>query len=232
MVYGISLGRLIADRCPGCDGVTDSGFCSGCQDDFVRIDNACGLCGLGRPVVACPRNRHSWHLDHIIAPFDYVDPLRSQVQRLKFGGQRRLGRALGELLASALVAAPETRSVDALVAVPLHRRRLLERGYNQAFELARPVAAALGVPLLRRGITRLRATVAQSSLPARSRYTNLRGAFRVERELRDQHLGIVDDVLTTGATLNGLASALKAAGARRVDGWTIARALLRQDAMM
>ena len=161
----------------------------------------------------------------MIAPFDYVEPLRQQIQGLKFGGQRRLGRALGELLASVVAADPNTRRCDAIIAVPLHRSRLLERGYNQAIELARPIAAALDLPLLRSGIERRRATAAQSLLPARDRYANLRGAFRIARDVRNRDLSVVDDVLTTGATLNALAAALKAAGANSVRGWTIARAL-------
>lgn len=224
MVYRISLGPLVADRCPGCNLVTASGFCDGCRGDFRRVDDPCPYCGLARRVAACPREHAVWSLDRVIAPFDYVEPLRSHMQRFKFAGQRRLGRALGELLASVLAADPATRRVDALVAVPLHRRRFIERGYNQAFELARPIAAALGVPLLRGGIRRRRATAAQSLLSARARYSNLHDAFGITRDVRSLNLGIIDDVLTTGATLNALAAALKRAGAARVDGWTISRA--------
>ena len=224
MVYRLSLGRLLADRCPGCDVTTQSGFCAECIADFARIDDPCPLCGLETAVSGCPRDSARWSLDRVVAPFDYVEPLRIHVQRLKFAGQRRLGRALGELLATHISAIPAARHVDAIAAVPLHRSRLLVRGYNQAFELARPIAAALRLPLLRAGIGRRRATAAQSSLTAEARYANVRDAFEISRDVHGIRIGLVDDVLTTGATLNALAEALKRAGATHVDGWTIARA--------
>ena len=223
MVYRLSLGRLLADRCPGCDVTTLSGFCADCVADFVGIDDPCPLGGLDSAVSGCPRDSARWSLDRVVAPFDYVEPLRIHVQRLKFAGQRRLGRALGALFAAQISAMPAAPNAGAIVAVPLHRSRLLERGYNQAFELARPIAAELCLPLLRAGIGRRRATAAQSSLTAEARHANVRDAFEVSRDIRGVHVAIVDDVLTTGATLNALAAALKRAGASRVDGWTIAR---------
>lgn len=225
MVYKTPLAQLVPDRCPGCNAATASGFCSGCRDDFVRIDDPCPACGLDRPVARCPRDRACWSVDRVIAPFDYVEPLQGHLKRLKFAGARRLGRALGELLAVALVPRSEPHAVDAIVAVPMHRHRLLERGYNQARELARPIATAVGVPLLHAGIARRRPTIAQSRLAARLRFANLRDAFVVTRNVHDRKLAIVDDVLTTGATVNALAAALKRAGAIRVDAWTLARAL-------
>jgi len=225
MVYGDLLARLIPDRCPGCDARTSSGFCRGCRADFVPVEDPCPSCGLACPVAVCPRERAPWSLDAVVAPYDYVEPVRGHLKRLKFARERRLGRALGEALAAVLAVHPTTPDIDTIIAVPLHRRRLLERGYNQAAEIAYPVAAALRVPLLRTGISRSRATAAQSLLTAAARHTNLRGAFVVSRDVRGRQVGIVDDVLTTGATLNALAAALKSAGAERVVGWTIARSL-------
>ena len=225
MVYGHLLARLIPDRCPGCDMRTASGFCRGCRTDFIAVKDPCPYCGLARPVAVCPRERAPWSLDAVVAPYAYVEPVRGHLKRLKFARERRLGRALGEALAAVLAVHPATTPIDAIVAVPLHRRRLLVRGYNQAAEIAYPIAAALRVPLLRTGIARSRATAAQSRLTAASRYTNLRGAFVVSRDVRGRHVGIVDDVLTTGATLNALAAALQDAGAERIVGWTIARSL-------
>jgi len=225
MVYGDLLARLIPDRCPGCDARTASGFCGGCRADFVTVEDPCPYCGLDRPVAVCPRKRAPWNVDAVVAPYDYIEPLRGYIKRLKFAGERRLGRALGGALASVLAAHPTATRVDAVVAVPIHRSRLLERGYNQASEIAYPVATALGLPLLRIGVERCRPTAAQSRLTADARDANLRGAFVVRRDVRGRHVGIVDDVLTTGATLNALASALREAGAERIVGWTIARSL-------
>ena len=147
------------------------------------------ICGLDAAVQRAARVTRPVGISTVsIAPFDYVEPLRIHVQRLKFAGQRRLGRALGELLAGQISATPAARHVDVIAAVPLHRSRLLERGYNQAFELARPIAAELRLPLLRAGIGRRRATAAQSRLTAEARYANVRDAFEVSRDVRGIHV--------------------------------------------
>lgn len=126
------------------------------------------------------------------------------------------------MLAATLTEPP---SIDALIAVPLHARRLRERGYNQAFEIARPVARALGLPLLAAGIVRTRSVDPQAQLAAHERVANMRGAFRVRLRLAGRRIALIDDVITTGATLNSLAEALERAGAEHVEGWAVARTL-------
>ncbi len=134
-----------------------------------------------------------------------------------------MGRALGLLLAEALQRGEPEEDVHALVPVPLHRRRLIERGFNQAFEIARPLAAATGKPLLVRGIHRQVNTQPQSLLAAHERSGNLRSAFRIRGNLKGMTVVIVDDVITTGATVNALAAALREAGASEVHAWALAR---------
>jgi len=113
---------------------------------------------------------------------------------------------------------------DALVPLPLHRARLRSRGYDQALELSRPLAQAFGLPLLDRALVRRRATPAQSRLDAAARRRNLRGAFDADPAVvLPPHVAIVDDVVTTGATLHAAARALRRAGAQRVDAWVCAR---------
>ncbi len=136
-----------------------------------------------------------------------------------------MGRALGQMLEDQVRGRAAAAEVDALVPVPLHRKRLLERGFNQAFEIARPVAAGTGLPLLSRGIFRHADTQPQTLLAARDRHANLRGAFRVGRDLQGMHVAIIDDVITTGATVNALAASLRNAGAIEVHAWALARAL-------
>jgi ComF family protein len=112
----------------------------------------------------------------------------------------------------------------AVVPVPLHRARLRQRGYDQALELARPLARALGLPLLDHALTRTRATAPQSQLDAAQRRLNLQRAFEVRGNVMlPAHVVLVDDVMTTGATLHAAAVALKRAGAQRVDAWVCAR---------
>ena len=134
-----------------------------------------------------------------------------------------MGRALGLLLVEVLEGRGLTGEVDALVPVPLHRRRLIERGFNQAFEIARPVAAATGLPLMIRGIHRHVNTQPQSLLAAHERYRNMRSAFSIRRNLKGLNVAIVDDVITTGATVNTLATSLREAGAREIHAWALAR---------
>jgi ComF family protein len=112
---------------------------------------------------------------------------------------------------------------QALVPVPLHVSRLRQRGFNQSIELFLPVARAMGIPLLREVVIRHRATSSQVGLSRSQRRRNLRGAF-VVRESLPEHVAIVDDVVTTGTTVNELARVLRRAGVERIDVWSVARA--------
>ncbi len=134
------------------------------------IDDPCPICGLPRPVLACPHNAH-WYVDTVFAPFQYSPPLAHHIHALKFNGARKLGRALSLLMAEVVDSA--AAEVDALIAVPLHRRRLRHRGYNQATEIARCLSAELGLPLITRGVERNRVTSPQIALGAPGRRENL-----------------------------------------------------------
>lgn len=162
-----------------------------------------------------------WDVDAVVAPFSYESPLDHYLHALKYRGARSLGRAFA-LLAAPALREPDFR-VDALVAVPLHRARHYERGYNQAQEIARTLARMLGVPALVRGIERRAATPAQAGQGALARRASVARAFRVERPLTGRSIAIVDDIVTTGATVNALAAELKAAGAARCLAFAAAR---------
>jgi ComF family protein len=155
--------------------------------------------------------------------------------RLKFHDDLAAGRLLAELMAEAL-AAPCERPLDgsatrpdALIPLPLHSRRLRARGYDQALELARPLSRTLEIPLRADVLHRVRDTAPQSRLDAVARRKNLRGAFaanvgaiaHASTPLR--HVALIDDVMTTGATLHAAADALRRAGIARVDAWVCAR---------
>ncbi|MGI9257939.1 MAG: ComF family protein [Gammaproteobacteria bacterium] len=148
----------------------------------------------------------------------------SQIHALKFASRRNLGRALGLILAKYLQSGFDI-DVDAVIPIPLHTRRLRERGYNQALEIARPVAASLRLPLRIAGIRRIVATEPLAELDADSRRRNVAGAFSITRNVEGLRIAIVDDVLTTGATANALAAELLEAGAEHVEAWAVARAL-------
>jgi ComF family protein len=205
------LRTLFVESCPGCGGSTRCGFCPACAGEFTRVREPCTRCGLGRPVAKCPRSAAPWHVDTVLAPFAYAPPLDHYVLALKYARARALGRALGLLLVD--TAAPARHDLDALVAVPLHRARLRERGYNQAIEIARTLARELALPLLLRGIERHAHGGSQIGQTANQRRAAVARAFLVRRDVAGARLAIVDDVLTTGATVNALAAELKAAGA-------------------
>jgi len=171
----------------------------------------CGRCG-DRPPFAATR-----------AAYLYAPPLDRLVQELKFAGRLGHARLLGELLAAHLQAVG-TPPPEMVIPVPLHPRRLRTRGYNQARELARPVARRLDVPLCAHAARRLRDTAAQSDLDAAARRRNVRGAFAVDAGVAGRRVALVDDVVTTGNTVTELARALVAAGAERVEVWCLARA--------
>ena len=185
----------------------------------------CPRCALAQPVRRCPRDNNVWQVTSIIAPLCYEFPLTTQIHALKFSSARSFGRALGLMLAEHLRGRLEAEAIDALVAVPLHRHRLVERGYNQALEIARPVAAELKLPLLIAGVTRTLPTRPQSELDLHERQASVTGVFSVSRKLHGRHVAIVDDVITTGATVNSLAGALRLAGAVEVQAWAVARTL-------
>lgn len=153
--------------------------------------------------------------DRLIALWSYRPPLDSVVRGLKFGRLDYLGRHLAAALAGEL--GPRLTGCDRVVPVPLHWRRRLARGYNQAERIARPLADRLGLPCVQ-ALARRRATPPQSLLGREKRLANLRKAFHVSdpKRVRDLSILLVDDVATTGATLDAAATALKKAGAAAV----------------
>ncbi len=141
---------------------------------------------------------------------------------MKFKGHLAIAREFGALLARR-VSTHQALTPQCLVPVPLHRARLTTRGFNQALEIARPVAKALSIPLDFTSCSRARNTAAQTVLPAKQRARNVRGAFRVRKPLPFKHVAIVDDVITTGHTAAALARALRRTGIKQVDLWVCAR---------
>ena len=201
-------------------------LCEGCRDDLPWLESACPRCALplapGSPEGCCAAClAQPPALDGCHALFAYQAPVDRWIHALKFRDDLATGRLLGLLLAGRL---PQPAAGARLLPVPLHPRRLRERGYNQAAEIIRPLLQRCWLSS-RCGCYRKRHTDAQSALPAHHRRDNLQGAFAVRRRPHGEHILLIDDVMTTGSTLNELAGTLKAAGAERVDAWVIARTL-------
>ena len=156
-----------------------------------------------------------------VAPLAYEFPVDAAIKALKFKRRLWYGPALAQLARRHIDALP--RDIDAVLPVPLHWRRQWRRGFNQAREIARPIARQLGVPLIG-GVRRIRATRPQSGLSAGERRRNLKGAFVARGSCKARHALIVDDVITTGATIGQLARAVLDSGADNVSALAVPRA--------
>lgn len=218
---------LLPRRCLLCGAPGQQGLdlCGGCAAELPRNDPCCPRCALPIAIPAplcgsCQRRPPPW--ERAIVPYRYAFPLDRLETRFKFGGELASGALLSALW---LRAAKPASLPQAIVPVPLSRERLLERGFNQALELARPIARALGLPLLPRLLRRVRHTTPQSALGRRERLRNVRGAFALAPGVSPpSEVALLDDVLTSGATLRECARVLRRAGARRIEVWAIARA--------
>lgn len=206
-------------------------LCAACRADLPRPGHVCTTCAL--PVGSgtddlcgqCLRKPPPW--DRVEAALAYRFPVDRLVCRFKFSRDFACGHMLGSELLAAIVAA-ELRPPDLLVPVPLHRLRHLSRTFNQADLLARQVGQALALPVDSGLLLRTRRTRAQSGLDAAGRKRNTRGAFRCAQQaagaLAGRHVALVDDVMTTGATLLECTRTLRRAGVARVSVWVAARA--------
>jgi ComF family protein len=188
---------------------------------------ACACCGTPLPVAGrCGRCLvRPPAFDTVESLYRYEQPVIHLIHALKFDAKLHLALTLGGLLADHIATLPGARP-DKLVPVPMHPRRLGERGYNQALELARPLARRLGVAVDFTSCQKIRYVAPQATLSARQRRKNIRGAFCVTSAIGARHVAIVDDVMTTGATAGELARTLKKAGVGRVDVWVCAYAPL------
>lgn len=216
---------LFALHCMVCGEAGQDGrdLCRACHAALPWQGPACLRCALPLPSPgtcgACLQQPPPMTETHAV--FDYAFPLDRLLPRLKFHHDFASGRVLAQAMADhcAHLARP-----DALLPLPLHRARLRRRGYDQALELARPLAQSLDLPLVDGLLQRCKSTSAQSRLDAAARTRNLRGAFRVlTNHPLPAHIALIDDVMTTGATLHAAAEVLLAAGVQRVDAWVCAR---------
>ena len=218
--------RLIpSDICVLCDepGGTIPNLCDACARELPIVREPCIACGASVPphVKLCGgcATRHP-PVDRTICAVAYASPVDYLVGRLKFSRDLRIVPVLAGLLRRAV--ADESR-VDRLVPVPIAPARLRKRGFNQALEIAQLLSRSRGERIARGVRRRHRAETPQSSLTSSAaRRANVEGAFEA-RSCIGGHVAIVDDVVTTGATVNALARCLKAAGATRVDVWAVAR---------
>ena len=213
---------LSAGDCLLCGAVRVDEVCVACEGGLQRVRDACPACALpgtdSQRCGACLAHEPSY--DAAVAVFAYRFPLERLVHRFKYAGDLAVGRWLARQLAAQVEATPR---VDAIVVPPATRARLRERGFNPAAEIAKVVAARCGTRLHLDGVRRTREQAPQAGLARRERLANLRGAFGCDAALHGMRVAIVDDVMTTGATAEAVATVLKRAGASHVRVWAVAR---------
>ena len=208
-------------------------LCLYCQKALLKPRPHCLHCAL--PLIKneayCSQCMH--HTDaftQIYALDDYIKPYPALIKNLKYNKQLLNAQLLAQLLSLSIqqnIPAEQISQVDFLIPVPLHPKRLRQRGFNQAQLLADVLAKNLSIPILNQAVQRIKNTCAQEGLNKQKRKKNLKGAFTLQKEqqasLKDAYVVIIDDVVSTGATANSLCTILLQGGARRVDIWAICR---------
>jgi len=200
-------------------------LCPGCEDDLPRLTDACcPLCALpslnSEVCGACLK--HAPTFDRTLAVYTYAFPLDALVQQCKYAGATSLTAFFAEQMAHRV--APETR-IDYLLPMPLHPARLAHRGFNQAAEIARRLSPQVGIPWRIDACQRLRDTPSQAGLDLKTRQHNLRGAFACNLDLSGKRVALIDDVMTSGSSLDELARVVRKAGAIEIQAWVLARTL-------
>lgn len=216
--------------------------CVLCRHPAQRAQNICYLCEQTLSSVAhsCQQCAHPLSMGHLrcgvclqntppfeytFALFPYCEPISQLILGLKFQQKLTYAQTLGELLTKQIRTNwyKDKPLPNVILPVPLHPRRLRERGFNQAVEIARPIAKALDIPVDLHGLKRTRQTTAQAELPAAARKSNVQHAFTACRDYYGQSIAVIDDVVTTGHTIRACCTELKRAGAGDIHVWCAAR---------
>ena len=215
--------RYLQGACFFCLAKTNKTWCDHCEYDFILDRTRCPICARnsssGNPCGSCLKHQPFFTNTEVL--FNYQYPGNHLIKAFKFNNRPELANIFAEKLTLKLNNAEPLP--NALIPVPLHKYRQRERGYNQSLEFASSIGSLLGIPVNTTLCRRIINTERQSSLPMKTRKNNVKGAFKLNYTNPFNHAAIVDDVITTGSTVNELASLLKKSGCRRVDVWAIAR---------
>lgn len=216
--------KRLSQACLLCgDRTLGAPVCTGCLADLPRLPaGRCPVCALPTPAgeVCGACLRHPPHFDRCHAVYRYAFPADVLIRRFKYDGELALAGFLADRLLEEI---GRESPPDLILPMPLHPARLAERGFNQAVEIGHILAARLGVPLAKDGCRRIRNTPPQAGQDLKARRRNLRVAFVCAQDLQGQRVALLDDVLTSGASLDELARVVKRAGAAQVQAWVVAR---------
>jgi len=218
--------------CILCGNLTHSlqDLCSACKLDLPILTQSCQRCAnvLTTNIngLICGQCIHQPPpFDYTHSLFLYQPPVTHLIRQLKFSQKLLHARLLGELLAEKICSEwYQNKSLPTvIIPIPLHPKRLQTRGFNQALEIARPIAKQLKLPIITRGFSRIKPTLAQATLPSTERRKNIRQAFAINYKVENQAIAVIDDIVTTGNTIREFCSLLKKNGAARIDVWCCAR---------
>ena len=225
--------RLFTQQCAWCRLPIRSKqrLCQPCIASLPYLQHVCYQCA--NPLLASTANlalcghciKHPPYFTRTIASCEYQMPITDWIHQTKFQHNLFYGAVLSELLLEKIKSTYTTdmRLPECIIPVPLHPSRLRQRGFNQALELAKPLARTLKLPLHRFAVQRQRATQPQPGLTAKQRQRNVNNAFQCRHKLPYRHVALLDDVMTTASTLNAVAHCLRDQGIRQIDVWCCAR---------
>lgn len=222
--------RLLSSTCIICrlPAKQARDLCCRCEADLPLNNSACYQCAL--PITGAASQMRCGHclqkppaFERTIAPYHYQDAITRLIYDLKFNQQLANANVLGQICATKIKQHYQKQILpEIIIPIPLHRRRLRQRGFNQALEISKPVSRLLNIPIDKFSCQRIIDTVPQTRLTAKLRRKNLRGAFKISK-LKVKHVAVIDDVMTTGTTMREFCATLTHAGIERIDVWCVAR---------
>ncbi len=223
------LQNLLPRACLFCHATTHRSLalCQHCEAELPWLKNTCQQCAL--PLAKDSGSlycgdclSHPKAFDKTTALFYYAPPIRKLISQLKYHQQLMHAHFFANIFIQHL----KQPLPQAILPVPLHKKRLRQRGYNQAVEIARPIAHRFNIPILLQHCIKNKTTTPQTQLPAKQRRNNIRGSFKISKPIYFAHVAILDDVMTTGSTINELAKTLKKQGVTTIEAWCCARSYL------
>ena len=226
-------GWLLPTSCALC-GKIGTMLCDQCQKIVPWHKHACQRCGNSLTDIENINSDCGKRLSNpppftrMIVLFQYDKPITKLITGLKFQHKLVYARLLGNLLSQQIQQHHHNQTMpECLIPVPLHTKRIHERGFNQALEIARPIAKTLNIPIDYQYCNRTRATAAQTSLPAKQRGKNVKNAFAIQSNKSYRHVALIDDVVTTGHTITELSHTLRNHGVETIEIWCCAHAFLK-----